>query len=115
MSTTLEQLHVERYYLLNLLKDLKKQASLGTTDEATTAMLCNEYEAKLIGIERDIANREYHQARERLAPQQPAIETGQPKQNPNIIKIETTHVHIRKPVIPRAKPIRVSSISKKQR
>ena len=113
MSTTLEQLCVERVYLLHLLKDLKKQAGRGTTSESTAAMLDKEYEAKLIRVERDIANCERHQEGEQIAPKQPATEMDQPTQNPHIIKIETTHMHIRKPVIPRAKPIRVIQTQKR--
>lgn len=112
MSTTMEQLRIERVYLLHLLRDLKKQAGRGTTGESTAAMLYKEYEAKLIRVERDIANCERHQDREHIAPQQPATEMDQPTQNPHIIKIETTHMHIRKPVIPRAKPIRVIQTQK---
>jgi hypothetical protein len=108
MSTTLEQLRVERDYLLNLLKDLKRQAGRGTTSESTYTLLYNEYEAKLIRVEHDISHHELHHDREHIAPQQPATETGQPTQNPYIVKIETTHTHIRKSVIPPAKPIRVT-------
>ncbi len=107
MSTTLEQLRVERDYLLNLLKDLKKQVELDTTSEATYTILHNEYEAKLRRVERDIAHHELHQDPEHIAPQQFATETGQPAQNPHIIKIETTHTYIRKPGLPRTKPLRV--------
>lgn len=107
MSTTLEQLRVERVYLLNLLRDLKRQAGLVATSESTYTKLCDEYEAKLIRVERHIAHRELHQDREPIAPQQPATEMGQPTPNPHIIKIETTHTHIRKPVIPRTKPLRI--------
>lgn len=107
MSTTLEQLRVERDYLLNLLKDLKKQAELDTTSESTYTILRNEYEAKLLRVERDISHYELHQDPEHIAPQQPATETGQPTQSPHIIKIETTHTYIRKPSFPRTKPLRV--------
>jgi hypothetical protein len=105
--STLEQLRVERDYLLNLLKDLKKQAEPGTTSESPATNLYKEYEAELIRVKRDIAHRECHQAGEQIAPHQPEIETVQPLQNPHIIKIETTHTYIRNPVIPRTKPIRV--------
>jgi hypothetical protein len=105
--STLEQLRVERDYLLNLLKDLKKQAEPGTTSESTATNLYKEYEAELIRVKRDIAHRERHQASEHIAPHQPARETDQPPQNPHIIKIETTHTYIRNPVKPRTKPIRV--------
>jgi hypothetical protein len=67
MSTTLEQLRVERVYLLKLLKDLKRQAGRGTTRESTDTMLYNEYEAKLIRVERDISHHELHQDREHIA------------------------------------------------
>ena len=107
MSTPLEQLRAERDYLLNLLNDLKKQAELDTTSESTYTRLYDEYEAKLIRVERAISQRELHQDRERIKPQQPATEMDQPMQNPHIIKIETTHTHIRKPVLPRAKPLRI--------
>lgn len=109
MSTTLEQLRVERDYLLNLLEDLKKQAELDTTSESTYTMLYNEYEAKLIRVENDISHHELHQDRHQTAPKQPATETVQPTQNSHIIKIETTHTRIRKSVKPRTKPLRVAS------
>ena len=105
--STLEQLHVERDYLLNLLKDLKKQAGPDTTSEYTATNLYKEYEAELIRVKRDIAHHEHHLAGEQIALPQPATETGQPPQNPHIIKIETTHRYIRNPVIPQIKPIRV--------
>ena len=107
VSTTLEQLRTERNYLLNLLKDLKTQASIDITSDSTYSMLYNEYEAKLIRVERDISHRELHQDREHVVPQQHTTDTSQPTQNPHIIKIETTHTHVRKSVIPRAKSIRV--------
>jgi hypothetical protein len=103
----MEQLHAERDYLLTLLQDLKKQAKLDTTSESTYTRLYNEYEAKLMRVERDISQRERHHDSEHIVPQQSAPETGQPTQNPHIIKIETTHTHIRKPVISRAKPLRI--------
>jgi hypothetical protein len=115
MTTTLEQLRVERVYLLHLMKNLKKQARLDTTSESTYAMLYKEYEAKLIRVESDISQCERHQDREHIAPKQPANEKVQPMENPPIIKIETTHTYIRKPVIPRTKPIRIIQTPKKQR
>ena len=111
MSTTLEQLRVERNYLLNLLKDLKKQAGLDTTSESTYTMLFNEYEAKLIRVENDISHHELHQDRQQIAPNQPATETVQLAPNPHIIKIETTHTHIPKSVKPRTKQLGVSQRS----
>jgi hypothetical protein len=105
--STLEQLRVERDYLLNLLKDLKKLAEPGTTSESTATNLYKEHEAELIRVKRNIAHHERQQAGEHIAPHQPATETGQPPQNPHIIKIETTHTYIRNPVIPRTKPKRV--------
>ncbi len=86
MSTTLEQLRVERDYLLNLLKDLKKQVELDTTSEATYTILHNEYEAKLRRVERDIAHHELHQDPEHIAPQHPATETDQATETPHGIK-----------------------------
>lgn len=107
MSTTVAQLRVERDYLLDLLKDLKKQVELGTTSETTYTLLYNEYEAKLRRVERDIAHHELHKDPEHIALQHPATETDQATETLHIIKIKTTHTRIRKPVIPRAKSIRV--------
>ncbi|MCW4040411.1 MAG: hypothetical protein NWE83_06640 [Candidatus Bathyarchaeota archaeon] len=107
MSTTLEQLRIERDYLLDQLKDLKTESKTDATSESICTMLIKEYEAKLIRVESDIFDRELHQDRLQLASKQPTNETAQPTQNPHIIKIETTHTHIRKPVIPRTKPVRV--------
>ena len=113
MSITLEQLRIERDYLLNQLKDLKRETRRDSTRDSIAAMLIKEYEAKLIRVESDIFDRELHQDRQQLASKQPTSEKVQPMQNPHIIKIETTHTHIRKPVIPRTKPIRVIPTQKR--